>query len=58
VCLNEKQILKKNCYNLIGSYPIDYKFNSDNVYMIGMSVPPVMTAQIASKIYEQWISNF
>lgn len=56
--LNDKQILKKHCYNLIGSYPIDYKFNSDNVYMIGMSVPPVMTAQIASRIHEQWISKF
>jgi DNA (cytosine-5)-methyltransferase 1 len=54
--LNEKQILKSRCYNLIGSYPTDYKFNSDNVYMIGMSVPPVMTAQIATKIYEQWLS--
>ena len=55
--LNEKQILKKECYNLIGSYPLDYKFNSDNVYMIGMSVPPIMTAQIATRIYEQWLSN-
>ena len=55
--LNEKQILKSRCYNLIGSYPIDYKFNSDNVYMIGMSVPPVMTANIATEIYTQWLSK-
>ena len=56
--LNEKQILKGECYNLIGSYPTDYKFNSDNVYMIGMSVPPVMTANIETEIYEQWIKLF
>ena len=43
----------------IGSYPLDYKFcKSKAEYLIGMSVPPVMTAQIASRIYEQWISNF
>ena len=54
--LNEKQILKNKCYNLIGSYPVDYQFNSDNVYMIGMSVPPVMTAQIATEIYNQWLN--
>lgn len=55
--LNEKQVLKPICYNLIGSYPLDYKFNTDSVYMIGMSVPPVMTAQIASNIYDQWLSK-
>lgn len=55
--LNEKQILKNRCYNLIGSYPTDYKFNSDNVYIIGMSVPPVMTAQIATEVYNQWLSK-
>ena len=53
--LNEKQTLKKHCYNLIGSYPMDYKFNSDNVYLIGMSVPPVMVANIATNIYKQWL---
>jgi DNA (cytosine-5)-methyltransferase 1 len=46
-------------YMLAGSYPLDYVF--DNVkpkYLVGMSVPPVMTAQIASNIYEQWLSKF
>jgi len=55
--LNETQILKTEKYSLIGSYPTDYKFNSDNVYLIGMSVPPVMTAQVASKIHKQWLSK-
>lgn len=55
--LNDKQIFKPICYNLVGSYPTDYKFSTDNIYMIGMSVPPVMTAQIASNIYDQWLSK-
>lgn len=45
-------------YCLAGSYPLDYNFNKNKVhYLIGMSVPPVMTAQIATKIYEQWLSK-
>jgi DNA (cytosine-5)-methyltransferase 1 len=41
-----------------GSYPLDYNFGKiQTVYLIGMSVPPVMTAQIASNIYEQWLSK-
>jgi DNA (cytosine-5)-methyltransferase 1 len=42
----------------IGSYPQDYDFCKQKPhYMIGMSVPPVMTAQIALKVYEQWLKN-
>ena len=42
----------------IGSYPQDYNFfNVQYHYLIGMSVPPIMTAQIATKIYEQWLSK-
>jgi DNA (cytosine-5)-methyltransferase 1 len=41
-----------------GSYPRDYDFCQNKTeYLIGMSVPPVMTAQIASKIYDQWLCN-
>jgi DNA (cytosine-5)-methyltransferase 1 len=44
------------CYG--GSYPKDYNFiNNEPGYLIGMSVPPIMTAQIASNIYEQWLSK-
>jgi DNA (cytosine-5)-methyltransferase 1 len=41
----------------IGTYPLDYNFNSIKkpIYLIGMSVPPIMTAQIAKQIYEQWL---
>jgi len=40
------------------TYPKDYNFlNMPYLYLLGMSVPPVMTAQIATKIYEQWLSK-
>jgi len=46
----------ENC--LAGSYPIDYEFKTNEPkYIIGMSVPPVMTAQIAHRIYEQWFKR-
>jgi len=39
----------------IGTYPLDYNFKKiEPKYLIGMSVPPVMTAQIATEIYNQW----
>ena len=47
-------------YQVCGTYPLDYDFMTDSregaKYMIGMSVPPVMVAQIATRIYEQWWS--
>ena len=40
----------------ISSFPQDYKFLSEPYYYIcGMSVPPVMMAQVATRIYEQWL---
>jgi DNA (cytosine-5)-methyltransferase 1 len=43
---------------LCGSYPKDYDFKGNKPeYLIGMSVPPVMTAQIATEIYSQWLSK-
>jgi len=42
----------------VGTYPTDYNFcKTKSEYLIGMSVPPVMTAQIAHRIYEQWMSS-
>lgn len=42
----------------IGSYPLDYDFTPlEPKYLIGMSVPPVMTAQISHQIYLQWLSK-
>lgn len=48
-------------YILCGSFPLDYNFLSKSKegpkYMIGMSVPPIMTAQIATQIFNQWLSK-
>ena len=45
-------------YCSCGTYPQDYNFkNIEPQYLIGMSVPPVMTAQIANQINSQWFSN-
>jgi DNA (cytosine-5)-methyltransferase 1 len=42
----------------IGTYPLDYNFKKiEPKYLIGMSVPPVMTAQIATEIYNQWFKK-
>jgi len=50
--------ISKSEYCKIGTYPSDYNFLTNKApYLIGMSVPPVMTAQIASSIYEQWLSK-
>jgi DNA (cytosine-5)-methyltransferase 1 len=49
-------------FMLGSSFPLDYKtinVNSENYisYLCGMSVPPVMTAQIAHQIYLQWLNS-
>jgi DNA (cytosine-5)-methyltransferase 1 len=56
--LDENTLIDKDTVSLIGSYPLDYNhldFNNPQ-YLIGMSVPPVMTAQIANQIYKQLLS--
>jgi DNA (cytosine-5)-methyltransferase 1 len=48
----------KNEVCQIGTYPLDYNFKKIRPkYLIGMSVPPVMTAQISHQIYLQWLSK-
>lgn len=51
--LTIKELLKA------GTFPLDYKFKTElEAYRyVGMSVPPIMTAQIATKIHEQWLSK-
>jgi DNA (cytosine-5)-methyltransferase 1 len=49
------KILTSKDYILSGTYPLDYNFKTvEPKYLIGMSVPPVMTAQIANQIKKQW----
>lgn len=43
---------------MAGTYPMDYNFCKNKPeYLIGMSVPPVMVAQIATEIWNQWLSK-
>lgn len=54
----EKRKISDNECKLIGTYPYDYNFKElRTMYLIGMSVPPVMTAQVAHQIYLQWFKN-
>jgi DNA (cytosine-5)-methyltransferase 1 len=63
---------KKDCYCLfdeprytsdfeskcVGSYPQNYNFLKIKPhYLIGMSVPPLMTGKIAEQIHKQWLSH-
>lgn len=42
----------------ISSFPQDYNFGGQIPhYVCGMSVPPVMMANVAKNIYEQWLSK-
>ena len=50
--------LSLNEWLIGGSYPVDYNFKDiGGEYLIGMSVPPVMTAQIANQLYLQWFKK-
>ena len=43
---------------LCSSFPMDYDFlDQKKDYICGMSVPPVMMAQVATRVYEQWLSK-
>ena len=56
--LDENTLIDDRSKMLIGSYPTDYNFLDNNVqYLVGMSVPPLMTANIATEIYDQWLSK-
>jgi len=42
----------------VSTFPLDYNFQKNKpIYIMGMSVPPVMIAQIATEIYKQWLSK-
>lgn len=55
---NQPRWMNKNEFCQSGSYPLDYDFQDvEHNYLIGMSVPPVMTAQIANQIKIQWLDK-
>lgn len=58
VLYDEQRHLSKKELCKIGSYPLDYNFlKLKPSYLIGMSVPPLMTGKIAEQIYKQWLSK-
>lgn len=58
LCAAENRLLSVNEYKRCGTYPMDYDFmDADPKYVIGMSVPPVMTARIAEQIQWQWLDK-
>lgn len=58
-CLSENELLKISTFPMDYNYPNKDKLNGniDLGFLTGMSVPPVMTAQIAHQIYLQWLSK-
>jgi DNA (cytosine-5)-methyltransferase 1 len=51
-------VLSDESIQMCGSYPLDYNFiKIEPKYLIGMSVPPIMTAQIAYQIWLQWFKT-
>ena len=43
---------------LVSTFPVDYNNGEQKLrFFCGMSVPPVMTAQISYQIYKQWLSK-
>lgn len=58
LCKNSPRWFNNLEYCQCGTYPVDYNFYGiDSQFIIGMSVPPVMTAQIANQLYLQWFSK-
>jgi DNA (cytosine-5)-methyltransferase 1 len=51
--------LSKYEYCVLSSFPLDYKFKSDELagYQVGMSVPPMMMHKLSQQIYQQWFKN-
>ena len=50
--------LTDNVLKMCGSFPSDYiGAPAKAQYLIGMSVPPIMMAQVATRIYEQWFEG-
>lgn len=55
---DQPKYLGKSEVCCISSFPQDYNFCGQSPqYICGMSVPPVMMAQVANQIYKQWLSK-
>ena len=55
---DEGRYLSKSEWINAGTFPKDYNFMTVcSGWLIGMSVPPIMSAQIAHQIYLQWLNQ-
>lgn len=58
ICKEYPRWFNQDEYCKVGTFPIDYNFgNKSPQWCIGMSVPPVMAAQISYQIYKQWLTK-
>lgn len=58
ICYDKPIHLSKRELSLIGTFPLDYNYEGTNHnYIIRMSVPPVMTAQVATRVHAQWLAH-
>ena len=56
--LDKDTVLDNDSIAKIGTFPLDYKYVHNNqLYLVAMSVPPNMIAQIAKRIYDQILSK-
>jgi DNA (cytosine-5)-methyltransferase 1 len=54
---SECRLMSFHEWKRLGSFPDDYHAKTDKIgkYMIGMSVPPKMTEQVARAVIDQWL---
>jgi DNA (cytosine-5)-methyltransferase 1 len=58
ICKEYPRWFNQQEYCKVGTFPIDYQFGERGAqWYIGMSVAPVMSAQISYQIYKQWLSK-
>ena len=58
IIFNKPVYISKNEVIQASSFPLDYDFNNNKPhYICGMSVPPLMIANIASEVYKQWLTK-
>jgi DNA (cytosine-5)-methyltransferase 1 len=55
---DKKRFFSFREWKRLGSFPDDYHAKTDKIgkYMIGMSVPPRMTEQVARAVIDQWLT--
>lgn len=58
ILFDSPQYLSKSEVCCISTFPQDYDFGNQSFhYVCGMSVPPIMMAKIALRVWEQWLSK-